>query len=119
VIATEPVAKTALRTPAAAERKARGQKARDRYIEIAAALKAEAGVTQHTEHNKTNGLAWIGHRSHPRPAGTTRRQLYILAHECGHIGLHSTPVVSRRFVAGSRGDVIGTQEEQATTCRGA
>jgi hypothetical protein len=25
------------------------------------------------------------------PAGTTRRQLYILTHECGHIALHSTP----------------------------
>jgi hypothetical protein len=23
------------------------------------------------------------------PAGTTRRQLYVLAHECGHIALHS------------------------------
>jgi hypothetical protein len=90
VIATE-ATKTALRTPAAAERKARGQKARDRYIEIAAALKAEAGVRQHTEHKKMNGQAWMDTGHILAPAGTTRRQLYILAHECGHIALHSTP----------------------------
>jgi hypothetical protein len=63
VIATE-ATKTAPRRTAGAESQARGQKARDRYVEVAAALKA--------------------------PAGTTRRQLYILAHECGHIVLHST-----------------------------
>jgi hypothetical protein len=91
VIATEPVTKTTLRTPAAAEHQARGQKARDRYIEIAAALKAEAGVRQHTEHKKMNGHAWMDTGHILAPAGTTRRQLYILAHECGHIALHSTP----------------------------
>jgi hypothetical protein len=30
------------------------------------------------------------------PAGTTRRQLYILAHECGHIALHSAPRTGRK-----------------------
>jgi hypothetical protein len=46
VIAAEPATKTTLRTPAAAEHKARGRKARDLYVEIAAAVKAEAGVRQ-------------------------------------------------------------------------
>jgi hypothetical protein len=37
--ATEPATETALRRPAAAEPKERGQKPHDRYIEIAAALR--------------------------------------------------------------------------------
>ena len=57
VIAAEPATKTTLRTPAVAERQAQRQKARDRYIEVAAGLKAEAGVRQHTEHKKMNGHA--------------------------------------------------------------
>ena len=45
VIATEPATGAALPRPATAERDARGEKARERYIQIAAALKAEAGIT--------------------------------------------------------------------------
>jgi hypothetical protein len=43
--ATEPATETSLPRPATAERNARGEKARERYIQIAAALKAEAGIT--------------------------------------------------------------------------
>ena len=42
MIAIEPVTKTALRRPGVAEAQTHGQTARDRYIEIAAALKAES-----------------------------------------------------------------------------
>jgi hypothetical protein len=66
----------------------REQKARDRYVEIATALKAEAGVRQHTEHKKMSGHAWMDTGHILAPTGTTRRQLYILAHECGHIAPH-------------------------------
>jgi hypothetical protein len=52
---------------------------------------AEAGVRQFTEHKKMNGQAWMDSGHILAPAGTTRRQLYILALECGHIALHSTP----------------------------
>jgi hypothetical protein len=79
VIVTEPVTKTTLRRPATAERNARGEKARERYIEIAAALKAEAGITLHTAHKKMNVQAWMDTGHILAPAGTTRRQLYILA----------------------------------------
>jgi hypothetical protein len=37
-----------------------------------------------------NGQAWMDTGHILAPAGTTRRQLYILAHERGHIALHST-----------------------------
>jgi hypothetical protein len=49
----------------------------DGYIEIAAALKAEAGVRQHTEHKRMNGQAWMDTGHILAPTGTTRRQLYM------------------------------------------
>jgi hypothetical protein len=73
VIATKPVTKTALRPPAVVESQTRGQTARDRYIEIAAALKAEAGVRQHAEHKKMKGHAWMDTGRILAPAGTTHR----------------------------------------------
>src|SRR5262245_2100464 len=84
VIAAGPVPETERRKLAGAERKARGQKARDRYAEIAAALKAEAGVREHTEHNKLSGRAYLATGHSLAPAGVTRRQLYVVAHECAH-----------------------------------
>jgi hypothetical protein len=93
--ATEPATDTALPRPAIADRNARGEKVRKRYIQIAAALKAEAGITQHTAHKKMTGHASLATGVILAPAGTTRRQLYVLAHECSHIALHSA-LKSRR-----------------------
>jgi hypothetical protein len=87
--ATGPATETALRRPATAESNARGEKARERYIQVAATLKTEAGITQHTAHKKMTGQASLVIGAIFAPAGTTRRQLYVLAHECGHIALHS------------------------------
>lgn len=64
--------------------------ARGRYARIAELLKAEAGVVRHYEFNKIAGLAWTNEGQILAPAGVTRRQLYVLAHECGHIVLHGT-----------------------------
>ena len=55
VAATGPGIQTALRRSAAAEAQPRGQTARDRYIEIAAALKAEAGIDLHTVNERLSG----------------------------------------------------------------
>jgi hypothetical protein len=93
--ATEPATETALRRPATAERNARGEKTRERYIQIAAALKTEAGITQHTAHKEMTGRASLATGAIFAPAGTNRRQLYVLAHECGYIALHSA-LKSRR-----------------------
>lgn len=65
--------------------------ARERYRRIAEALKKEAGVLRHYTHKQISGLAWTGDRRILAPEGVTRRQLYVLAHECGHIVLHSAP----------------------------
>jgi hypothetical protein len=70
--ATEPATETALRRPATAERNARGEKARKRYIEIAATLKAEAGITHHTAHKKMTGRASLTTGAIFAPAGATR-----------------------------------------------
>ena len=82
--------------PARAERKGRGQKDRDRYAEIAAALKADAGVTEHIAHKKMSGRASLATGHNLAPAGVTRQQLYVVAHECAHIALHSAPKRRRR-----------------------
>ena len=65
--------------------------ARERYAAIAELLKAEAGVRRHYKHKVIGGLAWTGEGKILAPEGITRRQLYVLAHECGHIVLHSSP----------------------------
>jgi len=65
--------------------------ARERYLAIAEALKAEAGITRHHKHKIIGGLAWSGTGRILAPEGFTRRQLYVLAHECGHNVLHGTP----------------------------
>lgn len=64
--------------------------AKERYQFIAEALKREAGVRRHYTHKSISGLAWIGSGKILAPDGITRRQLYVLAHECGHIVLHSS-----------------------------
>jgi hypothetical protein len=64
--------------------------AKERYQLIAKALKREAGVRRHYTHKSISGLAWIDSGKILAPDGITRRQLYVLAHECGHIVLHSS-----------------------------
>lgn len=66
-------------------------RAREWYEVVAAALKDEARIVEHIEHKKISGLAWTGTGRILGPAGVTKRQLYVLAHECGHIVLHSNP----------------------------
>lgn len=70
--------------------------ARQRYEIIAEALKREAGVTRHYTHNFIGGLAWSDQGRILAPQGITRRQLYVLAHECGHVLLHGTPEGMRK-----------------------
>src|SRR5687768_9991255 len=61
--------------------------ATERFLEIAAALKTEAGVTGHKITSGLSGCAWpTGHIN--APEGRSRKQLYILAHECGHVALN-------------------------------
>ena len=69
----------------------RERAARQRYSAVADALKREAGIEKHYKHKSMSGLAWIGTGKILAPEGVTRRQLYVLAHECGHIILHRLP----------------------------
>lgn len=62
--------------------------ATQRFLQIAAAIKAEAGVRQHYVCKTLTGRAWTSQSIIEAPEGRTSRQLYILAHECGHIALH-------------------------------
>ncbi len=60
--------------------------ARERFLSVANALKMEAGVTAHKVRKALSGMAWPdGHID--APEGATRKQLYILAHECAHVAL--------------------------------
>lgn len=65
--------------------------ARVRYTLVADLLKKEAGVVRHYHHKVIGGLAWLNTGRILAPSGVTRRQLYVLAHECGHILLHRSP----------------------------
>jgi hypothetical protein len=69
-----------------AELQAARQAATERFLLIAAALKAEAGITEHVIRKSLSGYAWPSGKI-SAPEGRTRKQLYILAHECGHIAL--------------------------------
>ncbi len=63
---------------------------RQKRLAIAEAMKKEAGVTDH-EINREDlrGLAYIGTGRILSPEGQNMCQLYTVAHECGHIFLHS------------------------------
>ncbi|MBV1694517.1 MAG: hypothetical protein KGP27_08670 [Hyphomicrobiales bacterium] len=64
---------------------------RARRLAIAEAMKREAGVAGHTvnrKHEDLTGLAWLETGHIRSPQGRNMAQLYILAHECGHIFLH-------------------------------
>lgn len=56
-----------------------------RFLAIAEALKAEAGVQKHTVRKSLSGYAWPKKHEIVAPEGRTRKQLYILAHECAHV----------------------------------
>ena len=65
-----------------------------RFLAIAAALKAEAGVKEHKIRKSLTGGAWVKTGVIEAPEGRTRKQLYVLAHECAHVALkhtHSQP----------------------------
>ncbi len=64
---------------------------RAKRLGIAAAMKREAGVTEHTVHKEDyGGLAYIGTGRIVSPEGRKIVQLYTLAHACGHIFLHNS-----------------------------
>lgn len=59
-------------------------------FEIAEAMKAEAGVRAHDlTGERDGGIAWTDRARILAPAGENRVQLATLAHECGHVFLHS------------------------------
>jgi hypothetical protein len=57
------------------------------YLKTAAAIKAEAGVLEHVVRASLSGWARVKARKITAPEGKTRKQLYILAHECAHVAL--------------------------------
>jgi hypothetical protein len=66
---------------------------RAKRLAIADAMKREAGVTEHTVHKEDfGGLAYIGTGRILSPEGRKIVQLYIVAHECGHIFLQNAGV---------------------------
>ncbi|MEZ5843710.1 MAG: hypothetical protein R3D27_08240 [Hyphomicrobiaceae bacterium] len=72
------------------EIRARIEANRLKRLAIAEAMKAEAGVTRHDLNREgEGGLAFIGTGVILSPEGRNMRQLYIVAHECGHIFLHN------------------------------
>ncbi len=72
--------------------RARIEANREKRLDIADAMKREAGVTGVTGHEinteNFNGLAYLGTGRIMSPVGQNMRHLYIVAHECGHIFLH-------------------------------
>src|SRR5262245_24241704 len=74
-----------------AEIRARIAANRAKRLGIAAAMKREAGVTEHTVHKwDDSGLAYLDTGRIVSPEGRKIVQLYTLAHECGHIFLHNS-----------------------------
>ena len=60
----------------------------ERCEKAARAMMAEAGVKEWIIHNNgLRGRASVRARRIRTPPPTTRRRLYILAHECGHVAL--------------------------------
>lgn len=62
------------------------QRMRQRCLEVASVILQEAGVEIVTFHDKgLHGKAWSDERRIFAPRPTTRRRLYIVAHEAGHV----------------------------------
>ena len=62
--------------------------AKERYLGIAEAIKAEAGVRLHSVCDTLSSRCWAGMRAIEAPEGRTRRQLYVLAKACARVALH-------------------------------
>src|SRR5262249_9172153 len=81
----------------------------DELLAVADAIKAEAGVTHHCIVDPSRedgrvifGLAFPQRRSIHAPEGRTPNDLYLLAHECGHVALrhdHQKPRHVREYEA--------------------
>lgn len=72
--------------------------ASERFQAIGLSMLQEAGVETWEFHEKgLKGRAWFKRKHVLCPKPTTRRRLYILAHECGHVALnHVTSKPSHR-----------------------
>jgi hypothetical protein len=71
--------------------KAGREKSKARLMEIALAILHESGVASWAFHKKgLCGRAYLKRKHVEAPIPTTRRRLYILAHECGHIACGHT-----------------------------
>lgn len=88
----EPSAAPAMSTrknPTSDEIRAKIDANRQKRLAVADAMKAEAGVVNHQVWNESKGgLAFLMSGVILSPQGRNIRQLYIVAHECGHIFLH-------------------------------
>jgi hypothetical protein len=91
------------------ELQARRREAAERYLEIATALKIEAGVKRHDVCKELRGLAYCDSGVILAPEGRTRKQLYILAHECAHVALKHG---HRRWRKNKPGHVVELEAEQ-------
>ena len=91
------------------ELQARRREAAERYLEIATALKVEAGVKRHDVCKELRGLAYFDSGVILAPEGRTRKQLYILAHECAHVALKHG---QRRWRKNKPGHVMELEAEQ-------
>jgi hypothetical protein len=69
------------------ELQAARQAAAARFLAIAEAIKAEAGIVHHRLTSGLHGWAFPELGIIHAPEGRTRKQLYILAHECAHVWL--------------------------------
>jgi hypothetical protein len=72
-------------------------KAVERFLAVADVLKAEAGVTEHIVRASLTGRALPSGKI-KAPEGRSRKQLYILAHECAHIALRHSEARTPRHV---------------------
>jgi hypothetical protein len=90
------------------ELQARRREAAERYLEIATALKMEAGVKRHDVCKELRGLAYCDSGVIVAPEGRTRKQLYILAHECAHVALKHG---QRRWRRNKPGHVVELEAE--------
>jgi hypothetical protein len=58
-----------------------------RFLVVAKAIKVEAGIVHHRLTSGLHGWAFSEYGIIHAPEGRTRKQLYILAHECAHVAL--------------------------------
>jgi hypothetical protein len=91
------------------ELQARRREAAERYLEIATVLKMEAGVKRHDVCKELRGLAYCDSGVILAPEGRTRKQLYILAHECAHVALKHG---QRRWRKSKPGHVVELEAER-------